>query len=62
MADLGRCSVFTCPSNHLAAPLEIGVGGSPSDLELVPEPPAFAVHALLGDGAIVSHVQPILAT
>jgi hypothetical protein len=53
--------VFTCPSSHLAAELEIGVGGSPADLELVPEPPAFAVHAMLGNGELVSHVQPILS-
>ena len=56
---IGGCQIFACPSNHMAAPLEIGVSGSPSDLELVAEPPAFAVHALLRGGGIVSHVQPI---
>ena len=59
VGDLSGCSMFACPSNHKAAPLEIGVGGSPADLELVPEPPAFAVHALLRDGALISHIQPI---
>jgi hypothetical protein len=55
------CPAFTCPSSHLAARLEIGVGGSPAELELVAEPPAFAVHALLGGGRLVTHIQPILA-
>jgi Icc protein len=58
----GACPAFTCPSSHMAAELEIGVGGSPKDLELVPEPPALAVHAMLGRGELVSHVQPILPT
>ncbi len=51
---LGGCGVLTCPSTHLQAPLEIGM----TDLRLVDEPAAFAVHALL-DGTVVSHIQPI---
>jgi Icc protein len=61
VGTLGPTSVFTCPSNHLAAELEIRAGGSPDDLELVLEPPAFAVHALLEGGRLVSHVQPIIS-
>jgi 3',5'-cyclic AMP phosphodiesterase CpdA len=60
VCDFAATTVFTCPSNHLAAELEIGVGGTPDELELVPEPPAFAVHALLAGGALVSHLQPIV--
>jgi Icc protein len=56
----GACPVFTCPSIYMAAPLEIGVGGEPSTLVLVPEPPAFAIHALLLGGGLVSHVQPVV--
>jgi Icc protein len=55
-------TVFTCPSAHLASELEIENGGDSETLELVYEPPAFAVHALLRSGELVSHVQPILAT
>jgi 3',5'-cyclic-AMP phosphodiesterase len=51
---LGGCGVFTCPSTHLQAPLEIGL----TDLRLVEEPGGFALHALL-DGTVVSHIQPI---
>lgn len=51
---LGGCGVMTCPSTYLQAPLEIPGG----ELRLVPEPPAFAVHAALGDD-VVSHLQPI---
>jgi Icc protein len=62
LGAFAKTTVFTCPSNHLAAELEIRAGGSPDDLELVPEPPAFAVHALLDGGRLVTHVQPVLAT
>jgi 3',5'-cyclic AMP phosphodiesterase CpdA len=51
---LGGCGVFTCPSTHLQAPLEIGL----TDLRLVEETGGFALHALL-DGTVVSHIQPI---
>jgi hypothetical protein len=45
---------MTCPSTHLQAPLEI-----PGDeLRLVPDPPAFALHAAI-DGEVVSHLQPL---
>ena len=55
-AVLGGCGVVTCPSTYLQAPLEIPGG----ELTLVPEPPAFAVHALL-DGQLTSHIQTIEA-
>jgi len=51
---LGGCGVVACTSTHLQARLEIGM----PDLELVPGPPSFALHALL-DGELISHVQPI---
>jgi 3',5'-cyclic-AMP phosphodiesterase len=49
-ATLGGCAVVTCASTNLQARLEIGSPG----FTIVPEPPAFLVHA--GD---VAHVQPI---
>jgi len=54
VGTLGGCGVLACTSNHLQARLEIGT----PELSWVPEPAAFALHALL-DGELVSHVQPI---
>jgi len=51
---LGGCGVLTCPGTHMTARLEIGA----ADYEVVREPPAIMLHALLG-GELVSHVQPI---
>jgi 3',5'-cyclic AMP phosphodiesterase CpdA len=59
VGTVGQTSVFACPSSHLAAELEIEAGGSPEDLDLVHEPPAFGVHALLHEGELISHYQPI---
>jgi 3',5'-cyclic-AMP phosphodiesterase len=53
---LGGCGAFACPSTYMQAPLEIGL----ADLRLVPEPPAFALHAQVAEG-LVSHLQPIAA-
>jgi 3',5'-cyclic AMP phosphodiesterase CpdA len=53
---LGGCAVVTCPSTYLQARLEIGA----TELVLEPAPPAFALHAGLDDGQVVSHVQPIV--
>lgn len=52
---LGGCGVLTCPSTYLQAPLEIGM----KDVRLQAEPPAFALHALLEGGQVVSHLQPV---
>jgi 3',5'-cyclic AMP phosphodiesterase CpdA len=52
----GGCGVVVCPSTHLQAPLEIGT----TELHLVPDPPAFALHSRV-DGGIASHIQPISA-
>jgi 3',5'-cyclic AMP phosphodiesterase CpdA len=52
--SLGGCAVLACTSTNLQARLEIGA----PDLTWAPEPPAFALHALL-DGELVSHVQPV---
>jgi 3',5'-cyclic AMP phosphodiesterase CpdA len=52
----GGCGVVVCPSTHLQAPLEIGT----TELRLVREPPAFALHSRV-DGGIASHIQPISA-
>jgi len=49
-ATLGGCAVATCASTNLQSKLEIGTPG----FTIVPEPPAFLVHA--GD---VAHVQPV---
>jgi 3',5'-cyclic AMP phosphodiesterase CpdA len=54
VGSLGGCGVLACTSTHLQARLEIGT----PELTWAPEPPAFALHALL-DGELVSHVQPI---
>ena len=53
-AMLGSVPVFSCPSTYLQGRLEIG----PGPLELVWQPPAFALHVLL-DGVLVTHVQPV---
>jgi 3',5'-cyclic-AMP phosphodiesterase len=49
-STLGGCAVTTCASTNLQAKLELGSPG----FTIVPEPPAFLVHA--GD---VAHVQPV---
>jgi 3',5'-cyclic AMP phosphodiesterase CpdA len=49
-STLGGCGVTTCASTNLQAKLELGSPG----FTIVPEPPAFLVHA--GD---VAHVQPV---
>jgi 3',5'-cyclic AMP phosphodiesterase CpdA len=54
-ATLGGCGVMTCPSTFRQAPLELGM----TEVELIAEPAAFAVHALV-EGELVSHLQPIL--
>jgi 3',5'-cyclic-AMP phosphodiesterase len=51
---VGRCGVVVCPSTHLQAPLEIGT----TELSLVHERPAFALHSAV-DGGVASHIQPI---
>ena len=52
---LGGCSVFTCPSTDLAIRLDLS--GS-SEIAVVDEPPAFAVHLAAGEG-LTTHVQPV---
>lgn len=52
---VGGCGVLVCPSVYLQAALDLTV---PGRLELVPEPPGFAVHALV-DGEVASHVSPV---
>jgi 3',5'-cyclic-AMP phosphodiesterase len=54
VGELGGRSVFLCPGTHLQGKLDLARG----ELALVPEPPAFALHAWLG-GRLVSHVQPV---
>jgi 3',5'-cyclic-AMP phosphodiesterase len=53
-AVLGGCGVAVCPSTHLQSRLEIGA----REYEIVREPPAVALHAVL-DGNVVTHVQPV---
>jgi 3',5'-cyclic-AMP phosphodiesterase len=52
---LGGCPVFVCPSSHMQTRLDLRAD---APLQLVPEPPAFALHVALA-GELVSHVQPI---
>jgi 3',5'-cyclic-AMP phosphodiesterase len=51
---VGGRSVLVAPSTYLQ--LELDFEGH--EIEMTPEPPGFAVHALI-DGALVSHVQPV---
>jgi 3',5'-cyclic-AMP phosphodiesterase len=51
---LGGCGVVACPSTNLQTRLQIGTEG----FEIGDDPPAFAVHALVGD-ELISHLQPI---
>lgn len=52
---LGGCPVFVCPSLHLQ--LDLVFDDRP--LAVRREPPGFALHVLLDDGALVTHVVPI---
>jgi Icc protein len=53
---LGGCGVFTCPSVYLEARLSLHEG---AEIVLEPGRPAFGVHALVGSGEVVSHVQAV---
>ena len=52
--ELAGRAVLTVPSTYVQARLDFGAPG----IQLVPEPTAFAVHALV-NGALTSHLQPI---
>jgi 3',5'-cyclic AMP phosphodiesterase CpdA len=54
-ATLGGCPVFACPSTWIQALLDFG---HPDRMEVVPEPPGFALHVAVA-GELVSHVQPV---
>ena len=57
-AALGTCGgrpVFTCPSTWVQGLLDFG---HPDELDLVAEPPAYAVHAVTA-GGITTHVQSV---
>jgi 3',5'-cyclic-AMP phosphodiesterase len=57
-STLGGVPVFTCPSVHLQAVLDLA--GSAGRIMLEPgAAPAFAVHVLLDDGTVVSHVVAV---
>jgi Icc protein len=55
VGGLGGCPVFLCPSSHLQLALDLGAD---SEIALVREPPAFALHVALGT-EVISHVVPI---
>jgi 3',5'-cyclic AMP phosphodiesterase CpdA len=55
VGGLGGCPVFVCPSSHLQLALDLGAD---SEIALVREPPAFALHVALG-ADLISHVVPI---
>jgi 3',5'-cyclic AMP phosphodiesterase CpdA len=51
----GGRPVFTCPSTWVQGLLDFG---RPDELDLVAEPPAYAVHAVTA-GGVTTHVQPV---
>lgn len=53
-AELAGRAVLAIPSTYVQARLDFSSG----EIELVAEPPGFAVHAFL-DGELASHVQPV---
>jgi Icc protein len=55
LGSVGGCPVFTCPSTWVQGLLDFG---HPDVLALAPEPPAFALHVVVG-GELTTHVQPI---
>jgi 3',5'-cyclic-AMP phosphodiesterase len=52
--EAGGCPVFVCPSTHLQLALDLDA----TEIELVREPPCFALHVATGD-QVVSHLAPI---
>jgi 3',5'-cyclic-AMP phosphodiesterase len=52
--DLAGRGVLTVPSTYVQAKLNFGS----KKIELIDEPPGFALHAVL-DGELISHVQPV---
>jgi 3',5'-cyclic-AMP phosphodiesterase len=52
--DAGGCQVFVCPSTHLQLPLDLQA----TQIELIREPPCFALHVAIGD-QVISHLAPI---
>jgi Icc protein len=55
-AVLGGCNVVTCASTNVQAALDFETPG----MALAPdEPPSFLVHALLDNGQVITHVQPV---
>ena len=51
---LGGCGVAACPTVHLSPRLDLGA----PEYVIVREPPAIAVHVLVG-GEVLTHVQPV---
>jgi 3',5'-cyclic-AMP phosphodiesterase len=52
--ELGGCAVLAGPSTYMQARLDL----QSQELELVPDPAAFALH-VLRDGELISHVQTV---
>jgi Icc protein len=55
VAELAGRAVFTVPSTYLEAALDFTSTG----IEMRPDPPGFAIHALGDDGSLASHLQPV---
>jgi 3',5'-cyclic-AMP phosphodiesterase len=55
LGTVGGRAVFTCPSTWIQGLLDFA---HDEQLQLVPEPPGFAVHVAVA-GELVSHVQPV---
>lgn len=54
VGELGGCSVVSAPSTFAQLKLDFRA----PEIQVVPEPPGFAVHALV-DGQLLSHIQPV---
>jgi Icc protein len=54
VGEVGGRPALVAPSTYLQLELNF----TPAEIEMTPEPPGFAVHALI-DGNVVSHVQPV---
>jgi 3',5'-cyclic AMP phosphodiesterase CpdA len=55
VAELADCPVVSAPSTYLQARFDLRA----QELDVVPEPSGFAVHLLLEDGELVTHVLPL---
>jgi len=55
VAQLAGRPVVSAPSTYLQARFDLRA----QELDVVPDPPGFALHLLLDDGALVTHLHPL---